>query len=156
MGRLLRLGRLFMYTSQIRLVYSRCLHETTLEVKPIDRVYLRSSPSQLALSAWDNFKCWYDCPCIFTKSTYSTHVVYTRQLLKLGRLALYIYEAHLVNSICMHATILRVEKIVRVYYQVCLVNSRCLHDTTLNVEAIVRVYLPSLPSHLALFVLDNS
>jgi hypothetical protein len=47
---------LTVYTYQIRLVNSRCLHETTLKVEPIDRVYLINSPCQLALFARDNFQ----------------------------------------------------------------------------------------------------
>jgi hypothetical protein len=46
-----------MYTYQVRLVGSRCLLETTIEVEPIDRVYLPNLSylgSQLALFELDN------------------------------------------------------------------------------------------------------
>jgi hypothetical protein len=36
-----------MYNNHVRLVKSRCLYETTIKVEPIERVYLRSSNSQL-------------------------------------------------------------------------------------------------------------
>ena len=36
---------------QVCLVNSRCLYETNIEVEPIDRIYLRRSPSQLMLFA---------------------------------------------------------------------------------------------------------
>ena len=43
-----------MYTYQVCLVNSRYLYETIDKVGASDRVYLRSSPSQLTLSARDN------------------------------------------------------------------------------------------------------
>ena len=44
----LRKRRWSVYTNQARLVSSRCLYETTVRVEPIDRVYLRSSPTSLS------------------------------------------------------------------------------------------------------------
>jgi hypothetical protein len=41
-------------------------------------------------------------------------------------------------------------------YEVGLVNSRCLHETILKVETIDGVYLAGLPSELTLFLRDNS
>ena len=41
--------QLTVYTYEVRLVNSRCLHNATLTVYTIARVYLSGSPSQLAL-----------------------------------------------------------------------------------------------------------
>ena len=70
-----------------------------------------------------------DPTCLLTKSANSTSIAFTGNV-KMSRVSMYTYP-------------------------ICLVNSCCLHETIVKVETAYRVYLPSPPNQLALFVGDN-
>ena len=75
-----------MYTYPFHLVYSRCLFETTFNVKSTDPVYLTYVPSQREVKSKGLFNAygWGDCPRILTYAKSQRDFKTTRLVNALG------------------------------------------------------------------------
>jgi hypothetical protein len=102
-----------MQTNSIDLGNSRCLRETTLNVEAVVCAYLTRPPRQLSLLAWHISLSGAEWSWMLTQLDLSTRVVCARQIVRLGRFFMYVY-------------------------QVCLVNSRCLSEATIKDKIVVR------------------
>jgi hypothetical protein len=118
-----------MYTYPIRIVNSRCLHETTLKAEVIAHLYLPCSLSQVAMFVRKTTLKVERIDCVYTPN-------------KLG------------DSRCLHDTHRRVWAIFRVYLlsppsqlALCVINNSCSGSN----KTTVLTSVPNFPSQLELF-----